>query len=143
MQKTVFEIHRDRLSRYQGQRIIYFGFFVLGWLLLGFGIKKMITEWVHSLQYSLEQNCLCVSSVITLWGIVLKREEKRIPLQKITDVRLVQGPIQNMMDIEVIKIQTASTGSQFPEAIMYALKEPTRVRDAILAAISEGTPAGN
>jgi membrane protein YdbS with pleckstrin-like domain len=112
------------------------GFLVPGWLLLRLGLGKAFRNWAQSLEYRLNQNSLSVSSCFALWGLVLSRHEKHIPLAKITDVRLVQGPVLNTMDLWALQIQTASSGYQWPEAVLYALENPHEARDQILQAIA-------
>jgi len=43
---------------------------------------------------------------------VLNREEKTIPLEKITDLAVYQGPIMRFLDIKGIRIETAGQTSQ-------------------------------
>jgi membrane protein YdbS with pleckstrin-like domain len=56
---------------------------------------------------------------------------KSIPLERITDVNLVQGPILRDCDIWAMRIQTA--GSAQCEAILYGVREPDKIRELILA----------
>ncbi|MGK7296761.1 MAG: PH domain-containing protein [Candidatus Wenzhouxiangella sp. M2_3B_020] len=38
---------------------------------------------------------------------VLNRQEKSIPLEKVTDLAVIQGPIMRMMDIKGLQVETA------------------------------------
>lgn len=136
MAEETFVIKRDELIR--SREVIFFiaGFLVIGWLLLKIGFRKAIAGWAESLQYSLDRDKLSVSSCFTLWGFVIYRQEKRIPLAKITDVKLVQGPILSKMNLWALHIQTASTGQNRAEAVLYALAKPHEARDQILHAIA-------
>ncbi len=136
MAEETLEIKRDELIRSREVIWLIAGFVVIGWLLLQFGFRKAIAGWAESLQYSLDQDKLSVSSCFTLWGFVIYRQEKRIPLSKITDVKLVQGPIFSKLNLWSIHIQTASTGQNRPEAVLYALAKPHETRDQILHAIA-------
>ena len=84
--------------------------------------------WVSALRYSLDSKALRVEQ-----GRLFK-SRKSIPLEKITDLELVQGPILRALDMWIIKVQTASTGSQLPEATLIGLVNPEQVREEILAA---------
>ena len=64
---------------------------------------------------------------------VLFKSRKTIPLDKITDMELVQGPILRILDMWVIKVQTASTASHMPEATLWGVVNPEQVRDEIMA----------
>jgi len=68
---------------------------------------------------------------------VLFKSRKSIPLDKITDLELVQGPLLRFMNMWTIKVQTASTGSQMPEATWIGTINPEQVRNEILAARDE------
>ncbi len=136
MAEEPFVIKRDELIRYREVICLIAGLLIFGWLLLKFGLRKAIGGWAESLQYNLDQDKLSVSSSFALWGFVIYRKEKRIPLAKITDVKLVQGPILSKMNLWSIHIQTASTGQNRPEAVLYALAKPHEARDQILHAIA-------
>ncbi len=137
MQTLTFAIKRDRLVRYREVLCLLYGFFAIGWLLWRLGLAKAFRDWAQLLEYRLDQDTLSVSSCFAIEGLVLSRQEKHIPLAKITDVRLVQGPVLSKMDLWCIHIQTASTGLQHPEAVLYALDAPHEARDQILRAIRD------
>ena len=56
---------------------------------------------------------------------------KSIPLERITDVNLVQGPLLRRFGIWAMRIQTA--GSSRCEAILYGVREPEKIRTLILS----------
>jgi uncharacterized membrane protein YdbT with pleckstrin-like domain len=112
------------------------GFYILGKIVLRLGLAKAIRNWAQSLDYRLNEESLSIKSCFALWGFVLYRQEKRIPLEKITDLQLVQGPILNAMELWIIRVQTASTGGSRPEATLYAPENPHQTRDKILHVIT-------
>ena len=131
-------VQRDRLVRYREIQLLIVGIYVIGRLLLGLGLSKAIRDWAASLTYRLNDSALFVSSCFALWGIVLYRTEKTIPLAKITDVRLVQGPILSRMNLWVLQIQTASAGgTDYAEAKLYAPESPHELREQIVRAIDK------
>ena len=136
MAEETFVIKRDELAWSREVIFLIAGFVVVGWLLLELGFRKAIAGWAESLQYSLDQDKLSVSGCFALWGFVIYRQEKRIPLAKITDVKLVQGPIFSKMNLWALHIQTAGTGQHRAEAVLYALAKPHEARDQILHAIA-------
>jgi membrane protein YdbS with pleckstrin-like domain len=137
MDERTLEVNRQQLFQYWKLRCLIVGLFIPGWLLLQLGLGKAIQHWVQSLKYRLNEDELFVSSSFVLWGVMLHRQEKSIPLGKITDLRLVQGPLLNKLNIWALNVQTASTGQQRPEAVLYALESPQEVRDKILRAIAD------
>ena len=56
---------------------------------------------------------------------------KSIPLERITDIALMQGPLLRYFGIWVMNIQTA--GSAQCEATLYGVREPEKVRLLILS----------
>lgn len=140
MDEGTFEVERERLVRYFRTLCLISGLLIPGWLLLKLGLGKAIRHWVESVEYRLEQGSLFISSCFVLWGVVLCRQEKSIPLVKITDLKLVQGPLLNMMDLWVLRVQTASTSLPRPEAALYALDNPQDARDRILRAAADLHP---
>ncbi len=142
MGECTFEIRRERLAQYMKAICLIAGLLVPGLLLWLLGVGKAVKNWAQSLEYRMDEESLSVSSCVTLWGFVLSRREKCIPLAKITDMKLVQGPILNKMDLWLLQIQTAGAGYQFPEATLYALDKPHEVREQIQLAIAK-LQAGN
>jgi len=85
-------------------------------------------RWVEVLRYCLDDTSLRVEQGL------LFRSRKTIPLDKITDLELVQGPVLRAFGMWTVKVQTASTASQLPEATLYGLVNPEQAREEILAA---------
>lgn len=136
MSDTSFAIRRDALAEYKRVICLISTAILPGWILLRLGLDKALRKWADSLVYRLDGDCLSVSGSFVLWGLMLYRLESRIPLARITDLKLVQGPILNRMDLWTLYVQTASSGLQRPEAVLYALEQPHEVRDQILQAIT-------
>jgi len=86
---------------------------------------------VYALRYRIDTKALRIDK-----GVLFK-SRKSIPLDKITDLELVQGPLLRVLNMWTIKVQTASTGSQMPEATLVGTIDPERVRDEILTARDE------
>ena len=131
-----FDIDREKLVSY----CIWQSLLPCVILVLLFGIGLLLAvlifpfatwyypRWVKVLRYCLDDKALRVEQGL------LFRSRKTIPLDKITDLELVQGPLLRYFGMWTIKIQTASTASQLPEATLLGLVNPDQVREEILAA---------
>ena len=82
-------------------------------------------QQANNLRYRLEGNTLRED------GGVFFLFRKSIPLERITDINLVQGPLLRFFGIWAMRIQTA--GSDQCEATLYGVREPEKVRTLILA----------
>jgi len=82
-------------------------------------------QQVKALRYWLEDNTLRAD------GGVLFKFQKSIPLERITDVALVQGPLLRYFNIWAMQIQTA--GSAQCEATLYGVRNPEEIRELILS----------
>jgi len=103
---------------------------------LGFSIIFSVIYWftfarwltflqAENLKYRIDGDTLRVD------GGVLFLFRKSIPLERITDVALVQGPVLRFFGIWAMRIQTA--GSPQAEAVLYGVKDCENVRKQILS----------
>lgn len=83
--------------------------------------------WANALRYWLDGTTLRIDSGI----FFLQRSA--IPLDRVTDIKLVQGPLMSACGIWGLGIQTAGSGGEQPEAILYGLENPEQVRDLLIA----------
>jgi membrane protein YdbS with pleckstrin-like domain len=84
-----------------------------------------------ALRYRIEGNTLRIDQGV----FFLKR--KAIPLDRITDAVLSQGPLLRACGIWTLNIQTAGTGQQIAEGVLYGLPEHEKVREIIIEARDE------
>lgn len=98
--------------------VIYY-FFVAPWL---------IPMQKDALRYRLDDKTLRAEQ-----GVVFL-SRKAIPLDRITDIHLFQGPLMRFCGIWAMHVQTAGTGMGTPEVTLYAVLRPEEVREEILAA---------
>jgi membrane protein YdbS with pleckstrin-like domain len=101
---------------------------------LGPWLSRKQSEALH---YWLEGTTLRVDEGV----LFLKR--KAIPLDRITDVVLAQGPLLKLCRIWELRVQTAGTGQSVPEATLYALADPEAARDMLLMARDEAVGGGS
>ena len=79
----------------------------------------------NNLRYRLDGNVLRAD------GGVFFLSRKSIPLERITDIALVQGPLLRFFGIWSMRIQTA--GSAQCEATLYGIRDPEQIRELILS----------
>lgn len=60
------------------------------------------------------------------------RIEKTVPLDRITDLGLVQGPIMRYLDIEALSIETAGQSAAGAVVTLAGIKDGRKFRDAVL-----------
>jgi len=131
-----FEIDREAVYRYLRTLVtlimVLAGVWVFGaGLVLGLLWYFAIGPWVHrrqveALRYRLDGATLRIDSGF----IFLSR--KSIPLDRVTDVVLVQGPLLRYFGLWQMRIQTAGTGQQMPEGAMVGIPDPDAARDLIM-----------
>jgi putative membrane protein len=63
---------------------------------------------------------------------LLNRTERTVPLDKITDVGLVQGPIMRAFDLEAISVETAGQSTVGATIQITGIEGTREFRDAIL-----------
>ena len=81
-----------------------------------------------------QANALCYrleGSTLRADGGVFFLFRKSIPLERITDITLVQGPLLRHFNIWAMRIQTA--GSAQCEATLYGVRNPEEIRELIFA----------
>jgi membrane protein YdbS with pleckstrin-like domain len=141
-----FSVQRKQTARYfrWGQAFLIL---VVGIWFCGVGLPLALLHaftfglWLsrrqsESLHYWLEGSTLRVDQGV----FFLKR--KAIPLDRITDAVLAQGPLMKLCRIWELRIQTAGTGQSVPEATLYGITDPEAVRDMLLAARDETVSGG-
>lgn len=134
MQEIEFEIDRDGVERYfrTTQSLLWLlliSIFGLGLILALIHYYKfgrwLCPQQANNLRYRLEGNMLRVDSGV----FFLSR--KSIPLERIADITLAQGPLQRHFGIWTLWIQQAGFGRH--GAILFGVCEPEKVRDLILS----------
>jgi uncharacterized membrane protein YdbT with pleckstrin-like domain len=134
-----YPVHRERVGRYF--YLAQIGFIVLiGIWFFGIGLVVAIIyaftlgRWLtgkqsEALRYWLDGTTLRLDQGV----FFVKR--KAIPLDRVTDVMLVQGPLMRWCGIWALYIQTAGmSGQAVAEGVLYGIDDPERVRDELLRA---------
>jgi uncharacterized protein len=135
-EKQEFSVQRDNITRY-----FYYSYtlaiLVVGIWFFGIGLILAILYYftlglwlspkqAQALVYWLDGNTLRADSGV----FFLKR--KAVPLDRITDVVLAQGPLTKWCGIWELRVQTAGTGNAIPEVTLYGLTEPEQIRDLLI-----------
>jgi membrane protein YdbS with pleckstrin-like domain len=102
---------------------------LVGWLLVMSLILLWIPAFYKSLEYVIEADCVKAK------GGVLWRKQVTVPFTKMTNLDVTQGPVQRMLDIGTIHVQTAGAGGQEgsrAELRLLGIRELDEVKDSIL-----------
>ncbi len=108
--------------------IVTFVPFYLSYILYAVYICWLASKQALALKYWIQDSTLRIDEGI----IFLKR--KSIPLDRITDVVLIQGPIMRLGWIWALHVQTAGSNQQGPECVLQGVLAPEAVRDSIMDA---------
>lgn len=144
--KNAFPVGLSQVARYflfsQALMIFFAGvwFFGVG---IALAILHLFTlgPWLsrkqaEALSYRLDGHTVRVDQGV----FFLKR--KAIPLDRVTNVVLTQGPLMRWCGIWGLQIQTAGTGEARPEATLYGLTDPEAVHDLLMKARDEAAALG-
>ena len=93
------------------------------WFLIG---NFVIERYLRRLRCVLTDRSLQVRK-----GLLI-RVEKTVPLDKITDVGLVQGPVMRFLDLEALSVETAGQSSQGALIQLTGITDAHEFRDAVL-----------
>lgn len=85
-------------------------------------------RFASSLSYQLEDEILHIDEG------VLTYQRKAIPLDRVTDIRLVQNLLMRWLGIWTVQVQTASLGQAGAEGTLWAIEAPKATRDQLLTA---------
>ncbi len=78
-------------------------------------------------------SCTLTTRAVKINRGVFNRIEKSIPLDKITDVALSQGPIMRFFNIEMVQFETAGQSAEGATAAIVGIENGRAFRDAVLA----------
>ena len=113
------------------------------WLLLGSTIcvvtvagVLLLPVWLLAGHYFTERYLQHLSCVLTTRSLkvgrgMFVRQEKTVPLDKITDVALVEGPLMRYLDLQAVKIETAG-GSAGAFVQLVGIVDAREFRDIVL-----------
>lgn len=106
------------------------------WLLFG----HYFTE-----RYLKRISCTLTNRSLKVTRGILVRQEKTVPLDKITDLGLVEGPIMRYLGLQAISVETAGQSAQGALIQLVGIEGAREFRDAVLrqrdAVMTGSTPA--
>ena len=88
-------------------------------------------RYFERLNYELTEENLVVSR-----GVYFRRQVT-IPLWKVTDVLVMEGPLQRHYGIKSLRVQTAGQGHAMAEGTLLGLADPEAARQLILERMAE------
>lgn len=94
------------------------------WLLIGSVVTK---------KYLSTHSCVLTNRNLKFSRGIFVKQEKTVPLDRITDLGLVQGPIMRAMDIEALSVETAGQSSAGSFVQLTGVERGREFRDAVLA----------
>ena len=107
--------------------IIPFGLVCVGAYLVAAALAFVIAPLrVRALEYWIEGTILRINQ-----GLIV-RKCKSIPLDRVTDVQLVQYPAMRICGVWYLQSQTAGSGQKAPEGTIIGACNPEAVRDTIM-----------
>ncbi len=83
-------------------------------------------------RYLKSYRCTLTNRSLKVAKGILVRVEKTVPLDRITDLGLVQGPIMRLFNIEALSVETAGQSSQGSLVQLAGIKDGRKFRDAVL-----------
>jgi len=104
------------------------------------GIPLIPIYWLIGLfitqRYLDRLTCVLTPRALRVTRGLLVREEKTIPLDKITDVGLVEGPIMRWLDLQALSIETAGQTGRAGGALvrLTGIEDARAFRDRVLEA---------
>jgi membrane protein YdbS with pleckstrin-like domain len=116
-----------------------FSLCVVGWLILMVPILLWIPAFYRSLEYIVD------SDAVKMKKGVFWRKRVTVPYPKITNVDVTQGPVQRMLNIGTIHVQTAGAGSTQAaqaELTLLGVMDLEGLKDTIMERVKNYTFSG-
>ena len=108
----------------------------LGMFLSIFGIPILLIWLPIALavcgRYLASLECVLTNKAVKLKSGVWNKVEKTIPLDKITDMGLLQGPIMRTMELERLTVETAGSSAPGALASVIGVIDARGFRDAVM-----------
>lgn len=92
-----------------------------------------VSKWYYSLYFQ-KLSCVLTARKLKIGKGLLFRTEKAIPLDKITDMQMNQGPLMRYLDLESMKVETAGNAGSAGGALvsLVGIKDSRDFREAVL-----------
>lgn len=100
------------------------------------GIPLLPLWWVLGMRlthrYLERMECALTKRTLIVRKGFFVRVEKTIPLDKITDLGMVEGPLMRLFDIQALSIETAGSTAQGALVTLYGIENAETFRDLVL-----------
>jgi putative membrane protein len=96
---------------------------LLLWLPIGFFVTR---------RYLDRMECLLTEKALKVNKGIFVRVEKTIPLEKITDMGMVQGPVMRYFDLHTLTVETAGQSGEGALVSLTGIKDAKEFREAVL-----------
>jgi len=133
-----FDIQRPQIEKYfYWSTTLRLGF--IGLALWGVGVIVAFVyaltfgKWLSRKQAKVLDYRLYETNLFVHHGVFFIKR-KNIPLDRVTDIVLTQGPLLRYFGLWRLDIQTAGSGQQKAEAYLYGLNDPEQAKEVILNA---------
>lgn len=100
--------------------------FIIGFILVAVPSFVYTILFFNTIRYTVSQDY-----VIVAYGILWK-VKRSVPLDKITNIDVRQGPLERILGFGQVWIFTPSTGSQVPEEKLLGVQDPHEVKQFII-----------
>jgi putative membrane protein len=135
-----FEIQRPQVEKYfYWSTTLKLG--IIGILMWGVGVIVAFVyaltfgKWLSRKQAEVLDYRLYETNLFVHQGVFFIKR-KTIPLDRVTDIVLTQGPLLRHFGLWRLDIQTAGSGQQKAEAYLYGLNDPEQMKEIILKGVS-------
>ena len=103
---------------------------VVGIVLLPFWL--VVGHWLTG-RYLEHMRCVLTKRSLKVWRGILVRTEMTVPLDKITDLGLVEGPVMRWMDLQAVSIETAGQSTGGAAVRLVGVRNARAFRDTVMA----------
>jgi len=109
-------------------------------------IWYFLGKWLTR-KYLASHKCTLTDKSLKVSKGILTKIEKTVPLDRITDLGIVQGPLMRYFEIEALSVETAGNSSGMSLVQLQGIKDGRAFRDLVLAqrdkvALATGGPVG-
>ena len=104
----------------------------------------IVGQWVTK-RYLERMTCTLTERSLKVTRGIMVRREMTVPLDKITDVGLVEGPIMRYLDLQAVRVETAGQSTAGAAIQLVGVREARQFRDTVLGQrdrIASGKPMG-
>lgn len=91
----------------------------------------LVGQWATS-RYLERMTCTLTERSLKVSRGILVRREMTVPLDKITDVGLVEGPVMRWMDLQAVRIETAGQSTSGAAVQLVGIENGRAFRDEVL-----------